>query len=91
MQENANLSKIKFKVTLVAVCAIIFVVALLVISVVEIRTHYVLSNQIEQQERELDRLQKQKDYYNSSNYKDNSTRDGEGNYGNTGDLSFTEE
>lgn len=91
MQENTHLSKIKFKVTLIAVCAIVFVLALLVISVVEIHTFHSLSSQIEQQDEDLSSLQKEKDYYNSANYKDNSARDETGNYGNDGDLIFTEE
>lgn len=76
---------------MIAVCAIVFVLALLVISVVEIRAHFVVANQIEQQEEELANLQKQKDYYNSQNGKDNTTRDSDGDYGNSGDLTFTEE
>lgn len=79
------------KVTALAIFAILFFVTVLSISVMEIRAHYVISKQIAQQERDISNLQNQKDYYSSSNYEDNSQRDGEGNYGNSGDLIFTEE
>ena len=91
MQENTNLFKIKLKVTLIALSAIIFVVALFVISVVEIKKINDLKSNISQQQQELSNLQNKKGYYNSSNYEENLWRDNEDNYGNTGDLIFTEE
>ena len=91
MQENTNLSKIKLKVTLIALSAIIFVIALFVVSVVEIKHINNLKSNISQQERELSNLQNKKGYYDSSNYEENHWRDDEDNYGNSGDLIFTEE
>ena len=74
-----NQSKTKAKVMMIAIVAIVFVCALFVISIVEIRQYHKLNQQILAQERELNRLNNAKDYYNSPNFNNSD-----------GDLEFTE-
>ncbi len=78
-----NQSKTKSLVTLVALFSLVLVFALLIVSVVEIRQVYVYKQRIASQEREIERLQNAKDYYESQLDKDNGY--------NSGDFVFGEE
>lgn len=84
-----NQSKTKAKITFIAILAILFACVLLVVCVVEIKQYNNYKQQIFAQEQEIQRLQNLKDYYNSGNYDDNTSRDN-GN-ANNGDLIFEEE
>ena len=78
-----NQSRTKSLVTLVALATIVLVFVLLIASVVEIRQVYVYKQRIASQEREIERLQNAKDYYESQLNKDNGY--------NSGDFVFEEE
>jgi len=84
-----NQSAIKLKVTSVAILSILLVCLLLVVGVVEIKLYNDYKQQICAQEQEIEKLQNLKDYYNSSNYDSNASRDN--GHANDGDLNFEED
>ncbi|MBQ3502390.1 MAG: hypothetical protein IJA72_01880 [Clostridia bacterium] len=84
-----NQSRTKAKVLLIAFLAIIFVCALFVIGIVEIKKYNDYKQQISAQEQLIKDLQNAKNYYSSDNYDNNESRDN-GN-ANNGDITFTEE
>ena len=65
-----NHSKIKSKVTLIALCLVALAFVLLVASIVEIRQCYKLKQQIASQERQIEELNNAKDYYKSLSQND---------------------
>lgn len=77
-----NHSKIKSKVTLIALCLVALAFVLLVASIVEIRQCYKLKQQIASQERQIEELNNAKDYYKSLSQNDGYE---------DGDLIFEEE
>jgi Na+/melibiose symporter-like transporter len=64
-----NQSKTKTKITLIAILAIVFVCALFVISIIEIRQYNIYSQKILTQEKQLEELKNAKNYYTTQNYK----------------------
>ncbi len=77
-----NQSKIKSKVTLIALLSIVLVFALLIVSVVEIRQYHILKQQIAKQEQQIEDLKNAKDYYEDKLKEEGFTSD---------DLVFEEE
>ena len=77
-----NHSKIKSKVTLIALCLVALAFVLLVASIVEIKQCYKLKQQIASQERQIEELNNAKDYYKSLSQNDDYE---------DGDLIFEEE
>lgn len=69
--------------------SIALVCLLVVLAAVEIRQYNKYTQQISAQEQQIKDLENLKDYYNSSNYDDNASRDN-GNYAD-GDIIFGEE
>lgn len=65
-----NHSKIKSKVTLIALCLVALAFVLLVASIVEIKQCYKLKQQIASQERQIEELNNAKDYYKSLSQND---------------------
>ena len=89
MKANTNRSVTKSKVVLIALLAIVFVCAVLVVCVAEIRQYNIYKQQIASQDRQIEELEKAKDYYESDNYDNNSSRDQ--GYAGENDLQFDEE
>lgn len=88
MKANTNPSVTKSKVVLIALLAIVFVCAVLVVCAVEIRQYNIYKQQIASQNRQIKDLEKAKDYYESDNYDNNSSRDQ--GYAGENDLGFEE-
>ena len=84
-----NQSRTKAKILLIAMMSIAFVCLLLVCAVVEIRKYNQYTKLASAQEQQIEDLENLKDYYNSSNYDDNASRD-DGHYAD-GDIIFGEE
>lgn len=84
-----NQSRTKSKVLLIASLAIVFVCAMLIVSIVEIRKYHLCKQEIASQEQLLEELQNKKDYYNSKNHDNNTARDN--GYAGEDDLIFGEE
>ena len=84
-----NQSRTKAKILFIAMVSIALVCLLVVLAAVEIRQYNKYTQQISAQEQQIKDLENLKDYYNSSNYDDNASRDN-GNYAD-GDIIFGEE
>ncbi len=84
-----NQSKIKTKVTFVALCVIVFVCILLALGVILIHFCDKYDHKIAVQNQQIEALENAKKYYNSDRYIDNSLRND--NYANEGDIIFEEE
>ena len=84
-----NQSKIKSKITFIAILYIAVVLLLLAFAIIEIKKYNIYTKQLSAQEREIENLKNLKDYYNSNNYDENASRDN-GNYAD-GDIVFEEE
>lgn len=84
-----NQSRTKAKILFVAMISIAVVCLLAVLAAVEIRQYHKYAQRISAQEQQIEDLGNLKDYYNSSNYDDNASRDN-GNYAD-GDIVFGEE
>ena len=65
-----NQSKIKSKVTLIALCLVALAFVLLIASIIEIRQCYVYKQRIASQERQIEELNNAKDYYKSLSQND---------------------
>jgi len=82
-------SATKFKVTALALVAIVFACLLLVVGVIEIKKYHDYRQQISAQEQQIKDLENAKNYYQSNNYDDNASRDN--GHAQDGDLVFGEE
>lgn len=84
-----NPSKIKIKVTFLALCAIIFVCVLLALSVVLIHFCDKYKSKIAIEAYEIETLEDAEKYYNSDKYLDDTLQ--ENGFANQGDKIFEEE